>query len=204
MTRGFFLLLGLVLAAGIGALDLATEGFRVVTSEGARELAIERTRPPVPDVALFDQDGRAFSLSAYRGHTVLVDFIYTRCPTICAFAGDNFQRVLGELGRSAGDRSIDLLSVSFDAAHDDREALKLYADRFGALAPRWRIAAPADGRGLAELLKTFGVVVIPDGLGGFVHSSAVYIVSGDGRLERILDADAPDPISAASERVADR
>jgi protein SCO1 len=202
ITRGFIVLLGLVLAAGIASLAWATEGFRVVTSAGARQLAIERNPPAVPDVALVDQDGHAFSLGDYRGRTVLVDFIYTRCPTICSVYGDDFHRVLARLGDTVRGRKIDLLSISFDAANDDQEALKLYGDRYGAAAPRWRVARPADGRGLAALLKTFGVVVIPDGMGGFVHDSTVYVVDTAGRLARVLDPEAPEQLAAETERMA--
>jgi protein SCO1 len=204
MTRGFFILLGLVLAAGYVALAQATDGFKVVTSEGARQVAIERAPQAVPDIALIDQDGKAFSLADYRGRTVLVDFIYTRCPTICGLAGDDFHRVLAQLESDKIGRKVDLLSISFDPQNDDREALKLYGDRFGAIAPRWRIAAPTDARGLAALLRTFGVVVIPDGFGGFVHNSAVYVVDARERLVRILDPDAAEQLAAATERVADQ
>jgi protein SCO1 len=204
MTRAFIVLLSFVLACGFAALAAATDGFQIVTSEGARELAVERAPRAVPDVALVDQDGNALSLADYRGRTVLVDFIYTRCPTICSLSGDDFHRVLARLGRTSADRDIELLSISFDRENDDQNALKLYGDRFGAVAPRWRIASPADPRGLAALLKSFGVVVIPDGLGGFVHNSAVYVVDAQQRLVRILDPDAPEQLAAATERVANR
>lgn len=202
MTRGFLPLLAVVLAAGIGALDWETEGFRVATSAGARQLDIGRRPRPLPDVRLFDQDGRAFSLSAYRGRPVLVDFIYTRCPTLCSVLGDDFQHVLERSGDPAAGSQIDLLSISFDLQNDDREALQLYGERFGAKAPRWRIAAPADARGLAMLLQSFGVVVIPDGLGGFIHDGAVYLVDAKGRLARILDPDAPPALLAQALRRA--
>lgn len=191
MTRGFAPLLAIVLAAGIAALAMATEGFRVVTSEGARRLAVERAPRPVPDVRLVDQDGHSFSLSDYRGRRVLVEFIYTRCPTLCGVLGDDFRRVLALADGAASHREFDLLSISFDPGSDDRDALKLYGDRYGARAPRWRVAAPIDGQGLAMLLKAFGVVVIPDAIGGFAHNGAVYLIDTRGCLARILDTDAP-------------
>ena len=200
MRLGFFLLLGAVLAAGIAALDGETEGFRVVTSDGARQLAVERRPLPVPDVALSDQDGHGFSLGDYRGKTLLVEFIYTRCPTLCGALGDEFQRVTDLLPQSAS--SVALLSISFDLQNDDREALKLYGERYRARAPLWRIAVPADRRSLATLLHSFGVIAIPDGLGGFVHNGAVYLVDAHGRLARILDPDAPRQLLAAALRDA--
>lgn len=194
MTRGFLALLGLVLFIGIGALAGATEGFRVITNEGARQISVARHPLRVPDVRLVDQDGHPFSLADYRGRTVLVDFIYTRCPTLCGVLGDKFHRVLA----LAPDKDVELLSVSFDPENDNREALKFYADRFGATAPRWRIAVTADKSGLAALLRTFGVIVIPDGLGGFVHDGPIYVMNRQGRFAHIIEPDtSPQLIKAA-------
>lgn len=71
------------------------------------------------------------------------------------------------------------------------------ANAMALRAPRWRIAATAHERGLAALLRTFGVVVIPDGMGGFVHAGTVYLVDWRGRLARILDPDAQQLAEAA-------
>jgi protein SCO1/2 len=40
---------------------------------------------------------------------------------------------------------------------------------------------------LRALLDTFGVVVIPDGMGGFVHNAAIHLVDEEGRLGAIYD-----------------
>jgi len=201
MSRGFLPLLTIVAATGIAALAWETEGFRVVTGAGARQLSIERAPPLLPDVRLVDQDGHAFPLSSYKGRPVLVDFIYTRCPTLCGELGDDFHGVLQLMGGTATGVPLDLLSISFDPQNDDRQALQLYGDRYGAKAPRWRIAAPADDRGLAALKQSFGVVIIPDGIGGFIHNSAVYLVDAQGRLARILDPDSPPQLFADALRV---
>lgn len=201
MTRGFPVLLALVLATGMAALAFETDGFRVVTSAGARQLSVERTPQILPDTRLIDQDGTPFTLSAYRGRAVLVDFIYTRCPTICGVLGNDFARVLQSMTASRSGAPVDLLSISFDPT-DNQEALRLYGERYGARAPRWRIAAPADAAVRAALLRTFGVVVIPDGMGGFIHNDAVYVIDRRGRLARILDPDAPAQLAAAALKVA--
>ncbi len=154
MTRGFLPLLGLVLAAGVAGLGWGTDGFRVVTTEGARRLTIEHRRPAIPDVALIDQDGARFSPDAYRGRVLLVEFIYTGCPRICGVLGDDFRRLLDRLRHDGGAAGqADLLSISFDPAHDDPPALHAYGERFGAAAPRWRIAVPADPAGLRAAAK---------------------------------------------------
>ena len=202
MTRGFLVLLALVMSTGIAALAFETDDFRVVTSAGARQLSVERAPQSIPDARLVDQDGAPFTLSAYRGRAVLVDFIYTRCPTICGALGDDFASVLQLMKARRKSTPIDLLSISFDPRNDDREALRLYGERFGAKAPRWRVAAPTDEHELAGLLQSFGVVVIPDGTGGFIHNDAVYVIDARGRLARILDPDGPAPLVDAAFEVA--
>jgi protein SCO1 len=201
MTRGFPVLLALVLATGIAALCFETDGFRVVTSAGARQLSVERAPQVLPDARLVDQDGTPFALGEYRGRAVLVDFIYTRCPTICGLLGDDFADVLQAIASRRSGAPVDLLSISFDPA-DDRQALRLYGQRFAAKAPRWRIAAPADAETRAALLRSFGVVVIPDDMGGFTHNDAVYVIDARGRLARILDRDAPAQLVSAALKVA--
>ncbi len=191
MTRGFLPLLAFVIATGLASLGFATSGFRVITTEGARRLAVEHHPRAVPDVVLVDQDGKRFTFSTYRGKALLVEFIYTSCPTICGVLGDDFGHVLATLRQDGGTSGVDLLSISFDPARDGPPALRSYAGRFGASAPGWRIAVPATREGLRALLKSFGVVVIPDRFGGFTHDAAVYLLDGQGRLVRILDAGPP-------------
>jgi protein SCO1/2 len=192
MTRGFLPLLALVIAVGATTLGWATGGFRVITTEGARRFAIEHHPPAVPDVTLIDQDGVRFSSATNRGKVLLVDFIYTSCPSICGLLGAGFSGVLDALRQEGiGARQVDLLSISFDRARDGPAALKAYGDRFGAASPRWRIAVPATETGLRTLLRSFGVVVIPDAFGGFTHNDALYLIDRDGRIVRILDSSLP-------------
>jgi protein SCO1/2 len=204
MTRGFPVLLALVLATGTAALYFETDGFRVATSTGARQLSVERAPQIVPDARLVDQDGAPFTLGAYRGRAVLVDFIYTRCPTICGLLGDDFANVLRLTEATRSREPIDLISISFDPRNDDREALRLYGERFCAKAPHWRIATPTDPQELPALLQSYGVVVIPDGMGGLVHNDAVYVIDARGRLARILDPETPAQLVAAALQVASR
>jgi len=185
-----------LLLAGGAALSAATGRFQAFTTEAARRLAIQQHPAQTPAVPLQLQSGIRTGLADLRGKWLLVDFIYTRCPTYCLALGSEFAQLQDRLAGPIAQGRVQLLSISFDPQNDDREALQLYGDRWGAKAPGWRIAAPADDRSLAALLQSFGVVVIADGMGGFIHNSAVYLVDGQGRLARILDPDAPPQLLA--------
>ena len=175
-----------VVAAGVGALAWASDGFRVVTAEGARRLAVAESPRPLPDVVLEDQDGRHFRLSDYRGRRVAVEFFFSRCPTVCGTMTQAFQRLDEGLKRD-GRAGPAIVSISFDPTHDTPERLVDYARAFGADGRRWRFARPADAGALAALLHAAGVVVIRDAAGGFVHNAAIHLLDPEGRLARIDD-----------------
>jgi len=181
-----------VVAAGGAWLCGATHGFRVFTSEQARRSSIARAPRALPTVRLEDQDGRAFTLAEYRGTPLLVDFVYTRCATVCPLLSASFQR----LHRDSAS-AVALLSITFDSS-DTPARLREYAARYHA-GHGWRLARARDAADLRALLEAFGVVVIPDTNGGFQHNAAVHVVNRDGRLARVLDLDASaaDAIRAA-------
>ena len=49
------------------------------------------------------------------------------------------------------------------------------------------VCNPSDEKALQTLLDRFGVVVIPDGMGGYEHNAALLVMNGKGQLVRIFD-----------------
>lgn len=177
----------LVLAAGLAVFTWATDGFRVATAEGARRLAVAETPVRVPDVTLQDMSGRTLKFSDYEGRLLLVEFIYTTCPTICQDLGESFSEVLATQRQKGRDREIALLSVSFDLENDTPEQMGNFAEHHGADGEVWTIARPTNQADLKTLLDLFGIKVIPDPLVGFQHNAAIHLVDRQGRLARIVD-----------------
>jgi hypothetical protein len=104
-----------VVATGVAALAAVTEGFRVVTSEGAWRLAVAERPRPLPDAALTDQAGRTFRLSGLHGRPVLVEFLYMNCmncPAICGLLASQFQAGLETLLARPQTREVLLLSIA--------------------------------------------------------------------------------------------
>lgn len=178
----------LVLTAGTSALWIKTDGARAFTSEGARRLAITRY-PRTPPPALFEaSDRRLFTLEKLHGRIVVVDFVYTNCPTVCVSLGSAFTRLQAALIESRRD-DVHLLSIGFDIARDTPDALTAYGRRHLADPKRWTLARVASPRDLQPLLSAFGIVVISDEYGGFTHNAALHVVDHQGRLVRIFDTD---------------
>ena len=120
---------------------------------------------------------------------MLVDFIYTNCLTLCSVQGAEFARVQRELAAPIAAGRVALLSVSFDPTRDTPAALRAYVRSHRGDGAGWLAARPVSEADLAELRRVFGVVVIPDGMGGFTHNAAILVVDPSGKLVNVLDWD---------------
>lgn len=128
--------------------------------------------------------------SAASGAVTLVDFVYTRCQTVCLSLGSSFQQMQASLLKDQmtdPDSGVRLLSISFDSAHDTPTALAAYAQRLEANPKVWRFVRVPDAAQMEELLRRFEVVVVPDGRGDYEHNAAFLVFDTHGRLVRIFD-----------------
>jgi len=146
---------------------------------------------PVPDARLVDQDGRPRRLSSFRGRTLVITFIYTRCPLpdYCPLMDRNFARIQQAVRtRAALAGRVHLLSVSFDPAHDTPAVLKAHARALGADPAVWTFAT-GDRRTIDALCLHLGVFVTrnPGRAGLVTHNLRTAIVDGQGRLVKIYD-----------------
>jgi protein SCO1/2 len=181
-----------------------TQDFRVWTAEGARRLTVIDRPVHAPAAALAGPQMTGQNLPdwlAGPGRVTVVDFVYTRCATVCSALGSEFQQLQRSI---SADPAVRLLSISFDPAHDDAAQLQQYANRWGADPRTWRVVSVPDAGELKRLLDAFQVVVIPDGLGGYEHNAALLIVDGRGRLVRIFDHTELDAALSYARSIAQR
>ncbi|MBK9252891.1 MAG: SCO family protein [Proteobacteria bacterium] len=67
------------------------DGFQALTAERAR-LEAARSTPPVAPFTVETMDGTVLRVPRVNGRVALVEFIYTRCPTLCQSAGADMKR----------------------------------------------------------------------------------------------------------------
>jgi protein SCO1/2 len=187
------------IALGLAALAGATDGFRAFTSESARRLAVARSPVAMPDAVLESERGVRLASSDLRGQWLAVDFIYTRCATYCSAQGAAFAQVQRLLAPAIAAQRVELVSISFDPLHDTPSQLAAFLRRSGDHGTGWLAARPVDAPALKRMLHGFGVIVIPDGSGGYVHNDGVHIVDPQGRIVAIVDGDDPKSIAGALE-----
>jgi protein SCO1 len=176
----------LLLAGGV-ALAAATNGLQAFTTETARRVAVRSRPAELPAVALESQSGARFTLANLRGRWLLVDFIYTRCPTLCTSLGVDFARLERQLVDPIAHGKVQLLSISFDPTQDTPAQLAAYLVRFRGRGMGWQATRPLTADGLRQITTAFGVTVIPDQRGGYTHNAAIHLVDPEGRLVDIFD-----------------
>jgi cytochrome oxidase Cu insertion factor (SCO1/SenC/PrrC family) len=122
-------------------------------TEKSENSEVGPTKINIPDVELLDQNGRNihFYTDVVKGHTVVINFIFTTCTTICPPLGATFARVQKELGDKPDVRFI---SISVDPATDTPERLKSWAAKFHG-GENWTLVT-GDKPKVDELLRALG------------------------------------------------
>ena len=154
-------------------MDLRRVDQKEVTAEGSHEVGTptlssdiakvssseQLSKLNIPDIELLDQNGRKihFYTDLVKGKTVVINFIFTTCTTICPPLGATFARVQKELGDKAG-RDVRLISISVDPATDTPERLKAWGAKFRA-GEGWTFVTGHKPQ-VDELLRALGVVKI--------------------------------------------
>jgi protein SCO1/2 len=187
-----------VIAMAFACGHAATHGFRALTSDKARQIELASSPRQVPSVQLVDSRNRLTDLrSAVREKPyTVVALVYTQCTTLCLLTTSGEAYLQAKLQDAGLEHRVGLLTISFDPARDTPEALARYAHRVRARSQLWTIATVSQPSELDGLLRAFGVVVIPDGDGGFVHNGALFLVDQEGRIFEALQPDAADEAMA--------
>lgn len=186
-----------------------TLGFEVWTFEARRQVRLQAGELRAPAVTLRGIDGaerRLWHDPDAPAAAYLVDFIYTRCTSVCSVLGGEYEQMQRELAAPPGGAQrqddVHLVSISFDLDHDDPATLARYAAQRRADPRRWTLGVPATTEDARALLRALGVIVVPDGLGGFVHNGAIHLLDERGRLRGLYELDQWPQALAAAHRLA--
>jgi protein SCO1/2 len=90
-----------------------------------------------PTFPVVTQDGNETSLAKVLDSKkpVMLNFIFTKCTTICPVLSATFTQLQEKLGEESQD--VKMVSISIDPEYDTPEKLQAYAQRFNA-GPNWQ------------------------------------------------------------------
>jgi protein SCO1/2 len=160
-----------------------------LTTEYLRQAELIDHPKKIPNFLFIDATNQELSFDQIiknNQRVLIVDFIYTRCQTVCIALSTSFQSLQETLLKRGLQDQIGLLSISFDPEHDDAQALKRYQQRFRMDERVWQVLSLKDPKDRQNLLDTFGIMVIPAPLDEFEHNAAFHIVSKN-YLYQIID-----------------
>jgi protein SCO1 len=143
----------------------------------------------VPDFKLLNQSGRLIHLGQFRGKTLVMTFIYTRCPLAdyCPRMSRNFAKLDKQMAAEpALYAKTHLLSVSFDPAYDTPAVLRSYGGAYtgnfsNEQFAHWDFAAPPQAE-LDKMLKFFLVGVTPEKDKTITHSLSTIVITPEGKI----------------------
>lgn len=140
---------------------------------------------------LQDQDGQRVQPERWARRSVLVNFVFTGCSTVCPAQTKALADMQSQLPRDVRAR-LNLLSISIDPLNDTPQALKAFAKRMGADVPGWTFATgrPEDVEKLSDALRLFRPG--PDVRKPDDHSTALWLVDAQGQLRMRYSGNPPD------------
>jgi protein SCO1/2 len=140
----------------------------------------------VKDFNLINQNGNNITSKDYENKIYVVDFFFTRCPSICPIMTDNMKKIQDEY---INNDDVMLLSMSVTPDIDDIEVLKDYAVEKGVNDSKWNITTGSK-KHIYELARKsyFAVVDQGDGdLQDFIHTPNFILVDTKKQIRGIYD-----------------
>lgn len=149
----------------------------------------------VPDFSLTNQDGKKISMKDFRGKSLAITFIYSRCPLpeYCILMSKNFSDAANQLHENAELKDkVRLLSISFDPATDTPAKLKEYGRGYLGKDSKadfsvWQLATGPE-KDIKSIADFFGLryEVDQNDKTQFNHSLRTVIVAPDGKIHKVF------------------
>ncbi len=159
------------------------------TTDTLRRLTADRgrmvTRMPtelVPDMALWNQDGKVVTKRDLLGRPFVLNFVFTSCRNakMCPAATRCMKQLGDALDKSGSE--VRLVTISFDPEVDSPGTLRAYADGYG-IDGRRHIFLTGDEGQIRDLMRQYGILTAESD-GTIVHNAATLVVSAEGRIVR--------------------
>jgi len=149
----------------------------------------------IPDFTLVNQDGKPIHLSQYRGRSIALTFVYTRCPQPdqCTLMSNNFAAVDLELQKEPQVYAkTHLITISFDPEYDTPKVMRSYgASHTGRYADEkfehWEFATGSADE-VKRIAEFFGLRYFKDSSTGeeqVMHSLRTAVIDRDGKLVKL-------------------
>ncbi len=91
---------------------------------------------PVKNISFTNQLGKQVNLYDVKGRVIVMDFFFTRCPSICPNMARSMKR-LQDAFKKNDTSFVQFISVSIDPLHDSVSQLRKFADKYSVSPDNW-------------------------------------------------------------------
>ncbi len=139
----------------------------------------------VPFFKLTGQDGARVTAETFRGHPLVLTFVFTRCPVpnFCPRISHNFSELQNAIKADPALAATRLLSITLDPKFDTPEILKEYGEHQQADPTMWTFATGEPAQ-IDLLTQSFAVYVQPEA-STISHGLATALIGADGSVVKI-------------------
>ena len=151
----------------------------------------------LPPATLIDSQGRRVRLDrAFAGKTLLLSFVFTRCPdrTLCPAISGKYAYLQDRLEP----KHFALAEITLDPPYDSPAILRAYAAVYGARRESWTLLT-GTGSTVTRLLDEFRISSMRVSTDNFLHDDKLFIVEPNGRVASVVETASWDPSSAIAQ-----
>lgn len=163
----------------------------ITNADGTKDTVWHR----VEDVVLTDQFGDKISLNeSYKGKILLVNFIFTNCPSVCPRLTGNMKELQAAFKkdpkRDTGmDTLIQLVSITVDPERDSFPVMRAYADGYRINYKNWSfLTGPREE--IYQFARKQLFVNMQEGTGGvedLIHTQKIVLIDTSRNIRGYYD-----------------
>lgn len=161
-----------------GAVSKATQDLGFVLLNGEKR--------KVPSFSFINQDSIVVTDKDYLGKVYVVDFFFTRCPSICPVMTTNLVALQQSFNTN---ENFGIASFSITPQFDTPQVLREYIDKYEIDGSNWNLMT-GDKEAIYDLANAgFNIFAaeMPEAPGGFEHSGLFALIDKDGYLRSRKD-----------------
>lgn len=149
-------------------------------------ILLDGKKRKVPSFKFINQDSIVVTDKDYLGKVYVVDFFFTRCPSICPIMTTNLVALQNQFEKEP---DFALASFSITPQFDTPQVLRTYAEKYEIDTANWNLMT-GDKEAVFDLANAgFNIFAaeMPEVPGGFEHSGLFALVDKEGYLRSRKD-----------------
>lgn len=131
----------------------------------------------VKNLHFVNQMGKHVSLDSLHGKILVIDFFFSRCPSICPALARSMKKLQDAYEKVQNDSTVRFVSISVDPEHDSVPQLRSFADRYNVNHDTWWFV-----RADKEDMKEFAMNEVRAGYAdtevdtAFIHTKNFFVI----------------------------